>query len=946
MKKILNILVISLLLVSCATDKPSSNKGNKEIVILTVNDMHGHIERMPRLGFVADSLRKLYPNLLIFSAGDNITGNSYNDFYPNCPNYPMFNLMKTIGFDLSAIGNHEFDKGIDGLVDFQKKTKIPLICANADFSKEPELNIKPYHYIDNQDVKICVLGLIETYKNGHPSAIGKNIQNISFTDPYETAKDYVYLADSCDVFILLSHCGERGDYPIAEDCPQFDVIIGGHSHNKYIEYHGDNMLCTQTGSYLNYANVVKINVVDGKVVSKTAECISLKNGLPENARLRKSVDKFYKNEYLTRFLGYTATPLDNRYRIGCLLADSYRAAMNTDLAFHNYGAVRKTSHEGDEIRVVDVYDFSPFDNRLKTIEMSGKEIVSFINDFSTSDRGPVYVSGMNYSIDYVFDEYKIPHFSNVSVTLENGEPLDLERKYSVALSEYPMEFLEKQGFRATATGSLIYDATIEYFENLDTIGYQCLDRIKARNIDTLEVEILSINDMHGHIEKMPRFAYVVDSLRKIYPDLMLVSAGDNRTGNIYNDKNPTHPNMPMTTLMNDLRFTVSELGNHEFDESINGLEYFVKNTNFPVICANADFSSYPEISGMIKPYFKTVKNIKGVDVSVIFLGMIETSNYGYPSAHRDSIKDVRFVDAIQKINDYLSLKDSCDIFVLVDHCGIEVDSILARIYPQFDLIIGGHSHHLLTKQYPSGVLYTQSKRDLNFTTLTKIQICGGEIINKHSQIIDLREITKVDENIKKKVDGFCHVPEFNRIVGQSKFPLSNKEELGAFMTDAQRYMAKTEIAIQNPGGVRLDSMTSTNFRYIDVLNLDPFDNGIFTMKMTGKQIEEFLNLAATNDGFPCHVSGITYTIEYYVGSDNIYHFVNSKVCLENGQPIDRTKMYFVSMNSYIAIWARDIGIDPKPLDFKSNEAEFKYLKDFPSLDYQGVSRYKSTLIEK
>ncbi len=946
MNRIFSLLIISLLLFSCATDKSLSDNDSKEIVILSVNDIHGHIERMPRLGFVADSLRELYPNLLIFSAGDNRTGNSYNDFYPNHSNYPMIKLMNEIGFDLSAVGNHEFDKNIAGLVDFQNNTKFPMICANADFSKEPELEIKPYYYIDNQGVKICVLGLLETYKNGHPSAIDKNIKNIRFTDPYETAKDYLYLADSCDVFILLSHCGERGDYPIAEDCPQFDVIIGGHTHHKYIEYHGDNVLCTQTGSYLNFANVVKINVVDGKVVSKSAESVSLENGLSESRKIRKTVDKFYKNEYLTRFLGYTATPLDNRYRIGCLLADSYRSVMKTDIAFHNYGAIRKETLDGNEIRLVDVYDFSPFDNRLQIIELSSEEIVDFINRFSTSDRGPTYVSGLKYSIDYVFDEYRKPHFSNAVVTLENGEPIDLERRYSVAMSEYPMEFLEKQGFRAMMAGPLIYDATIEYFENHDTVGYQCLDRIKARNIDTLDVVILSVNDMHGHIENMPTFAYVVDSLRNIYPDLMLVTAGDNRTGNVYNDKNPTHPNLPMITLMNDLKFTVSELGNHEFDGSINGLKYFVENTNFPTICANADFSDYPEVSEMIKPYVKITKNIKGEDVSVVFLGMIETSNYGFPSAHRDSIKNVRFVDANQKINDYLSLKDSCDVFVLLDHCGLDVDSILARVYPQFDLIIGGHSHHLLTKQYPSGVLYTQSKRNLNFTTLTKIQVCGGEVINKHSQVIDITEITKIDENIKKKVDDFCNVPEFNRVVGQSKFPLSNKEELGAFMTDAQRYMAKTEIAIQNPGGVRFDSMTSTDFRYIDILNLDPFDNSIVTMEMTGRQIEEFLNLAATNDYSPCHVSGITYTIEHYIDSDNVDRFVNAKAYLENGQPIDQEKTYSVAMNGFIAVWAKYFGISTKLTDFKSNEAEFKYMKDFPLLDYQGVSRFKSTLIEK
>lgn len=946
MKRFINLLIISVLLVSCATNKHSSDNNVKEIVILAVNDMHGHIERMPRLAFVADSLRERYPNLLIFSAGDNRTGNSFNDFYPNHSNFPMIKLMNEVGFDLSAVGNHEFDKDITGLVDFQDNTKFQMVCANADFSKEPDLDIKPYHYIDNQGVRICVIGLVETYRNGTPSAMQKCIKNITFTDPYETAKNYLYLADSCDVLILLSHCSERGDYPIANDFPQYDVIIGGHSHNKYIEYHGDNVLCTQAESYLNYADVIKINVIDGKVVSKSAEEISLKDGLPESKNIKRIVNKYQNNKKLTRVLGYTATPLDNRYRIGCLLADSYRSVMNTDIAFHNYGAIRKTSLEENEIRVVDVYDFSPFDNRLITIEMSGKEIVDFLNNLSTKDHGLTYVSGLNYSIDYVLDEYKLPHFSNASVNIENGEPIDLEKIYSVAMSEYSLELIDNQNIKVLATGPFIYDATIEYLEKNDTVGYQCLDRITTRNIDTLDVVFLSVNDMHGHIENMPAFAYVVDSLRRIYPNLMLVSAGDNRTGNVYNDKNPTHPNLPMITLMNDLNFTVSELGNHEFDGSINGLKYFAENTKFPVVCANADFSSYPELNSMIKPYVKITKNIKCQDVNVIFLGMIETSNFGYPSAHRDSIKDVHFVDANQKIIEYQYLKDSCDVFVLLDHCGIEVDTIFSRIYPQFDLIIGGHSHDLEAKQYPSGVLYTQSKKNLKFTTLTKIQICDKKIINKESQHIDIQKVNKVDKNIQNKVDDFCNVPEFNNVVGRSTTPLANKAELGAFMVDALRYVAKTDVAIQNPGGVRFSSMSSTDFRIVDILNLDPFDNSIVTVEMTGNQLEEFLNNAATNDYSPCHVSGITYTIEHYIGSDNVDHFVNAKAFLENGQPIDQNKKYSVAMNSYIAIWAKEMGIVTKEIGFGSNYAEFEYLKDFPLIDYQGVNRFKSTLIER
>jgi len=458
-----------------------------------------------------------------------------------------------------------------------------------------------------------------------------------------------------------------------------------------------------------------------------------------------------------------------------------------------------------------------------------------------------------------------------------------------------------------------------------------------------EIVFVSVNDMHSQIEMMPKLAYIVDSLRVMYPDLILVSAGDNRTGNVYNDKSPYGQNVPMINLMNDLRFDICELGNHEFDGSIRGLQYFVDNTNFHVVCANGDFSYYPELNGKIKPYVKFNKN--GIDI--IILGMIETSNYGYPSAHRDSIKDVHFTDAKEKIKEYLTLKDSCDVFVLLDHCGIEMDTVFARIYPEFDLIIGGHSHDLVAEKHKNGLLYTQSKSKLKYTTVTKIKVQDGEIISKESQPIDLNKVTKVNDKIQKKVDKFCDVPEFNEVIGHSKQPFSSKAELGAFMVDAQRYLAKTDFAIQNPGGVRFGSTESTDLRIIDILNLDPFNNSLVTGVMTGKQVEEYLNVASTSDYAPVHVSGFTYTIEHYVDkSDNIDHFVNAKAYLENGERIDPEKTYTVTINSYMAVWAREMGIHFSEIGQSANDAEFKYLEDFGTVDYQGVCRFKSTLIDK
>lgn len=458
-----------------------------------------------------------------------------------------------------------------------------------------------------------------------------------------------------------------------------------------------------------------------------------------------------------------------------------------------------------------------------------------------------------------------------------------------------------------------------------------------------EIVFVSVNDMHSRIEMMPKLAYLVDSLRVMYPDLILVSAGDNRTGNVYNDKSPYGQNVPMINLMNDLRFDICELGNHEFDGSIRGLKYFVDNTNFPVVCANGDFSDYPELNGKIKPYVNLDKN--GVKVTV--LGMIETSNFGYPSAHRDSIKDVHFTDAKEKIKEYLPLRRDCNVFVLLDHCGVEFDTVFARIFPEFNLIIGGHSHDLMTKTFDSGVLYTQSKKQLKFATVTKIQVQDGMVTNINSQPVDLNKIKKVNKKIQKKVNKYCNVPEFNEVIGHSKHPFSSRNELGAFMADAQRYVAKTDFAIQNPGGVRFDKTESTDLRIIDILNLDPFNNSLVTGTMTGKQVEEFINAASTNDYAPVHVSGLTYTIEHYIDkNDNIDHFVNAKVYLENGKRIDLNETYTVTINSYMAIWAREMGIHTSEIGQSANDAEFKYLEDLKTVDYQGVSRYNSKSIEK
>ena len=97
--------IVTLLAVLCTL---TAFAEKKEVHILSANDMHAAIEAFPQLSAIADSLRALYPSLLVFSAGDNRTGNPLNDRY-SIGGYPMVALMNQVGFDASTLGNHEFD---------------------------------------------------------------------------------------------------------------------------------------------------------------------------------------------------------------------------------------------------------------------------------------------------------------------------------------------------------------------------------------------------------------------------------------------------------------------------------------------------------------------------------------------------------------------------------------------------------------------------------------------------------------------------------------------------------------------------------------------------------------------------------------------------------------------------------------------------------------------
>ncbi|MBP6550372.1 MAG: metallophosphatase [Flavobacterium sp.] len=222
----------------------------KHITILHTNDVHSHIDpfpaddpRNPNMGGVArrsaliETIRQENPNLLLLDAGDIFQGTPYFNYYGGELEFKLMSIMK---YDLSTIGNHDFDNGVDGLAAQMPHASFEFVSANYDF-KNTSMDgfVKPFKIFNKNGIKIGVFGLgIELQ-----GLVDKKMyKETVWHNPVETAQDMVRILkkeNKCDLVICLSHLGYKyskedsnkiSDLKLAELTKDIDLIIGGHTH--------------------------------------------------------------------------------------------------------------------------------------------------------------------------------------------------------------------------------------------------------------------------------------------------------------------------------------------------------------------------------------------------------------------------------------------------------------------------------------------------------------------------------------------------------------------------------------------------------------------------------------------------------------------------------------------------------------------------------------------
>jgi len=258
----------------------------KSLVLLQFNDTHSRIDPMPlndaqnsdkggviRQQTYIQSVRKEAKNVLVFHSGDMVQGTPYFNLFGGKVETAVANRMK---IDAACLGNHEFDNGLNFLLQLIRRAKFPFVTTNLDFTGTPiEGLTKKYLILKRGGLKIGVIGLMIT-----PEGLveKKNYAGMKYLDPLESANQtaaFLKKEKKCDIIICLSHLGyypeedRFGDITLAKKSRNIDIILGGHTHtfmqqpDRRTNLDGKEVLIQQTGSY--GINVGRVDVVLEKV---------------------------------------------------------------------------------------------------------------------------------------------------------------------------------------------------------------------------------------------------------------------------------------------------------------------------------------------------------------------------------------------------------------------------------------------------------------------------------------------------------------------------------------------------------------------------------------------------------------------------------------------------------------------------------------------------------
>ncbi len=426
MRRVLSVLWLAVLLATA----PAGQSRPVPLRILHVTDVHGRllptedydghrdVGGLLRCATLIEQLRTEQPSCLLLDGGDCFQGSAESWLTQG---HAVLRAMAWLRLDAWAVGNHEFDWGLPALQSLHDDSPAPMLAANllaAPGKPHPLPRVRPYLIKEIDGVRVAVVGLTTP---GIPSwSLPELLGDVQVEGSLAALQRVMpaVRAEAPDVLVLLGHQGFKlsGDdhanevNAIAQAYPEFDVIIGAHTHQAVERaMPGGRVFYTQAGYYAAWLGQIDLtyDTVARRVVEKTSILHRIDASVSRHAGLEEVLapDLARATTYLARVVGRVDEPLDvapdalGRSGVQQFICRAISRAAGVSLALH--GLLGEDAVPAGPVTMEQVWRIVPFENRIGVLRVTPGELVEMLQENlaragSSSFMGPY---GFDYEVE-------------------------------------------------------------------------------------------------------------------------------------------------------------------------------------------------------------------------------------------------------------------------------------------------------------------------------------------------------------------------------------------------------------------------------------------------------------------------------------------------------------------------------------------------------------------
>jgi len=450
---LLELLGIQTLFINEKEEEENENEIDDEIVIIHTNDVHcGLLDYIGYDGvqLYKRELQKKYKYILTIDTGDHIQGDTIGVLSKGLD---IINIMNEIGYNVTILGNHEFDYDMEALQNCNNTLDNGgYICTNFCYRKNKTSVFPPYKIIEIGGKKLGFIAVLtpttltKTYLYKFKDDEGKLLYDFlsdnNCKELYEIVQNYIdFLNETVDYVILLSHIGNEGDSIYSTDellknLNGIDVVLDGHTHKVYNktskDKDGKDIKIIQGGTKLSHFGVIKINITSNETSTELISKVPKpKNDKNDSIEIERNGGKYWVDKKMTEYINNIINshweelirpigiaPFDliinkdedhhnqiSRYEESTLcdlITDSIRYIGEGNITIMSAGSVRTDLKKGT-ITYKNILDILPFSNPIIVKNVSGQDILDALEYGvrllpETSSRFP-QVSGISFKVN-------------------------------------------------------------------------------------------------------------------------------------------------------------------------------------------------------------------------------------------------------------------------------------------------------------------------------------------------------------------------------------------------------------------------------------------------------------------------------------------------------------------------------------------------------------------